>query len=146
MRRWVVRWAVGVALASAAGCVLSTSSESISKSVSSPITLASNLSNSSSSQGDETAYRHDVAEYTDAYVRSGGQYDAFERRLGEIAAKHGISDWETNDLTFLAFGEGLARAKVQGVGLETWAENLAGGNPHRIKLIQEGYRDYQRGR
>src|SRR5262245_8665661 len=145
MRRWV-RCGVGGALVLATGCMLSTSSESISKSVSSPFTLASSLSTSSSSRGEEAEYRHDVAEYTDAYVRSGGRYDAFQRRLGEIAAKHGVSDWETNDATYVAFGEGLARAKVQGVGLETWVENLAGGDPGRVRLIQQGYRDYETGR
>ena len=146
MRRCGVRCGAVAMLVLATGCMLSTSSESISKSVSSPFTLASSLSTSSASQGEEAEYRHDVAEYTDAYVRSGGRYDAFQRRLGELAAKHGISDWETNKATYLAFGEGLARAKVQGVGLETWVENLAGGDPGRMKLIQQGYRDYLRGR
>lgn len=133
---------LGVALI-AGGCSISASSESISKSVSSPFTMASSLSRSSGSEGDEEAYRREVAEYTDAYVRSGGQYDAFQRRVGELAVRHGISDWEANRTTYVAFGEGLKRAGVKGLALDTWTENLAGGNARWIKAIQEGYRNYE---
>lgn len=130
--------------ACAVGCSLSTSSVSISDSVSSPVRLVSSLSESSSgAHGEEAAYRRDVAEYVEAYVRSGGQHDAFTRRLGELAKQHGISDWEADRVTYLALGEGLARAKVQGVALKTWVENLADGDPAKMQQIQEGYGGYR---
>jgi hypothetical protein len=111
-----------------AGCSISASSESSSAS-----------SASSSPESKETQYRNDVRDYTAAYVKSGGAFEEYKRRLGDLARERGITDWETNLLTYEGIGRGLGKAKVSQVELDTYTANLAGGDPARIKAIKDGY-------
>jgi len=115
-------------------CSFSDSSESISKSVSSPFT-----SSSDSSGDSQAAYREDVRDYTAAYVRSGGDFDTFERKIGSIAAKHGITDWELDKGTYLAIGQGLRKGGLKPIELAAWKSNLARGDVSRAEMIQQGY-------
>src|SRR5262249_39847280 len=69
-------------------------------------------SGSSSPESAEKQYKSDVREYTAAYVKTGGQFDAFRRGLGDIAKKHNITNWEDNTVTYEGIGEGAA---VQGL-------------------------------
>ncbi|HME70396.1 MAG TPA: putative lipoprotein, partial [Myxococcota bacterium] len=89
--------ALAVLVVAVSACSFSDSSGSISKSVSSPF-----KSSSDSSGNSQAAYREDVRDYTASYVRSGGDFDAFERKIGSVAAKHGITDWELDNNTYLA--------------------------------------------
>ena len=115
-------------------CSFSDSSESISKSVSSP------FKSSSDSSGDShLAYQEDVRDYTAAYIRSGGDYDTFERKIGSVAAQHGITDWELDTGTYLAIGQGLRKGGLKPVELAAWKSNLAGSDLSRADLIQKGY-------
>lgn len=102
-----------VRLALAAGCSFSASSESSSDSVRSA--AASNTSSSPDSR--EQAYRDDVRDYTESYLKSGGQFDAYQRHLGAIARKDAITNWEESEVTSRAWryqsdrrGVTLARA------------------------------------
>lgn len=93
------------ALVLASGCSsLSDSSESSSAFVSSPVT---SLSRSSSP---EIAYREDVRDFTESHIQAGGSAESLRVGLAEVASRHGISDWEHNESTYVAIGEGLARA------------------------------------
>jgi hypothetical protein len=127
----------------AAGCSIS---ESISKSVSSPLEWSSESSASSSRSSSPergAAYRDDVRDFTAAYVQSGGQFDQFQRGLGNVAAKHGVSNWESDDTTYVGVGEGLKKAGVSSTGLTVWKSNLAGSDSSKAAAIQKGYDSYQ---
>ena len=115
-------------------CSFSDSSESISKSVSSPF-----KSSSDSSGNSALAYQADVRDYTAAYIRSGGDYDTFERKIGSVAAQHGITDWELDTGTYLAIGQGLRKGGLKPVELAAWKSNLARDDLSRANLIQQGY-------
>jgi hypothetical protein len=116
----------------AAGCSLSESSKSSSDS-------SGSSSRSSSPESKETQYRNDVRDFTAAYVKSGGRIEDFKRRLGDLAKERGITDWETNLVTYEGIGRGLGKAKVSQVELDTYTANLAGGDPARAKAIKDGY-------
>lgn len=122
-----------------AGCSISASSVSISESIGTSSESISG-SSASSSRTDTDRYREDVAQYTQAFVQSGGQYDAFERTLADLARKRGISDWESSKATWVGVGQGLARAKVSEVALDTWKTNLAGDDDAKRRAIESGYR------
>ena len=71
-------------------CSFSASSESSAASSESSAHSSESSSKSSSPDSKEATYRDDVRDYTEAYVKSGGQFDAFQKRIGELAkqARH----------------------------------------------------------
>jgi hypothetical protein len=125
------------------GCSISTSfsdsSESSSDSSESFSDSSRSSSESSSPEKKEASYRDDVRDYTAAYVKSGGQIADFDRRLGELAQKRGITNWEDNLATYEGIGRGLAKAGVQGVELDTYVTNLAHGDATKAAAIRKGY-------
>lgn len=121
-------------LAAVAGCSFSDSSASISKSISSPF-----ASSSGSSPGGTEAYQNDVADYTYAHVISSNQFDTFWKGVANVAERHGITNWEAENATYVGIGQGIRRAKLSEAQLEVIAKNLSGGDAKKIKLIQEGY-------
>ncbi|HVN86619.1 MAG TPA: putative lipoprotein [Candidatus Binatia bacterium] len=130
------RYAVAIAMLMAAsmiGCSISTSSGSISTSISSPF-----QSSSASSPG-KAAYQNEVADYTHAYVISGGQFDTFVKGLANVAERNGISNWEAEDVTYVGIGQGLAKAKFTQAQVDVFAKNASGGDERKAKLVQQGY-------
>jgi hypothetical protein len=114
---------------------------SISKSISSSFESSSGSSASSSRSSSPeraAAYREDVRDYTQAYVKSGGDYATFSRGLGSIASKHGVSNWEADNDTYVGIGEGLKQAGVTQMQLEVWKTNLAAGDASKAAAIQKG--------
>src|SRR5437879_2516008 len=85
------------------GCSVSVSSWSLSKSVRSS-SRSSDSSSSSSPGAAERAYRDDVSDYTQAYVKSsgGGDLGNFRADLARLAEEHGITNWEENPSTYTA--------------------------------------------
>lgn len=114
------------------GCSFLDSSASVSKSISSPFT------SSSRSSSPEEAYREDVRDFTAAHVQSGGKVEGLRRGISDLAAKHGISDWENSSVTFRGIGEGLATAGYRQVQVDAFKENLA-STPEQAEWIQKGY-------
>src|SRR5512139_103768 len=113
-----------------AACVsLSKSSSQI---ISSPIT---SLSKSSSP---EAAYREDVRDFTAAHIQSGGSAEQLRREIGSLAARHGISDWERNESTYRAIGEGLAKAGYRQLQVDAFKKNIA-DTPEQAEWLQNGY-------
>ena len=107
MRSYAVVF-VGLSAVVLAGCSISASSVSswsLSKSVRSS-SHSSDSSSSSSPGAAEEAYREDVSDYTRAYVKSGGDFRAFQSDLARLAEEHGITNWEENPATYAAIGEG----------------------------------------
>lgn len=123
---------IALVLTLSAGCSLSDSSVSISKSVSSP------FASSSRSSSPEDEYRADVRDFTAAHVQSGGTAEELRRRIGELAAEHGVSDWESNSDTLNAVGEGLAKAGYRQVQVDAFKTNLA-STSEQAEWLQKGY-------
>jgi hypothetical protein len=145
---WVSLPVLAVALP---GCMSSASlgsSSSISQSIGS---LSESLSGSSkglsessgassdSVGGEESDFPEDVRDYTTAYVGSGGSVTAYQRRLGELAEREGITNWEENPATYVAIGEGLARARATQGKVEAFKASVAAADPERQRWIQQGY-------
>jgi hypothetical protein len=135
--------ALAVALAPGAGCSFSHSSKSSSDSVSGSSESVSGSSRSSSGssspESEQARYEQDVADYTEAYVISGGSDGGFLRGVGDIAEKRGISDWESHERTWEGIGRGLARVHVSEVQLDVYKANWSGGDPTKVKAIEKGY-------
>ena len=126
----------------AGGCSIS---ESISKSVSSPFEWSSDsiASSSGSSSRTRADYVNDVRDYTQAYVKSGGDFDTFTQGLGQIAARHGVSNWESDSDTYTGIGQGLKKAGMTPMQLDVWKTNMAKGDPSKAAAIQKGYDSYR---
>jgi hypothetical protein len=126
------------------GCSFSYSSKSSSDSSKSSSKSSGRFSQSSSdSSSPDRArarkYKDDVADYTQAFVVSGGSAAAFMDGIGAIAEKRGVSDWESDAATWEGIGAGLARANVTKEQLEVYKQNWSGGNTEAMKGIQRGY-------
>ena len=117
------------------GCSFSYSSESSAKTLASPFTSSS----SSSGGGSSRSYRDDVRDYTAAYVGSRADLAGFERGLADVARRHGVTNWEEDDTTYVGVGAGLAKAKVSVVVVEVYKQNLSQGDPAKAAAIQRGY-------
>lgn len=137
---------VVIAMALSAGCSFSASSGSSaassgSSAASSESSAHSSESSSKSSSPDskEASYRNDIRDYTAAYVKSGGQFDAFQKRIGELARQHDITNWEDNLATYQGIGAGLGRASVNQVQVDAYKQNLGRGDPRKMDAIQAAY-------
>ena len=132
-RRWhPVSWLLLlVVLLVPLGCSISASSKS------------SSDSSSGSSSPADTAYYDDVRSTTEAYVKSGGAFDAYQKKLGDLAKERGVTNWEENLGTYAAIGEGLGQAKASQALVDTFKTRLAPtGSPSstdKQTAIQKGY-------
>ena len=132
--------ASAVALAALSlACSFSYSSKSLSDSVASSSDSSSSSSSSSSSGSNETKYRMDVESHTEAFVVSGGAEGAFMNGIGDLAKKRGITDWESDENTWLGIGRGLGHTKIDTVQLGVYQTNWTGGDVEKTKLIQKGF-------
>lgn len=107
------------------GCSFYYSSESSAKSCTSP--SRSSASSSDSSDDDDAkkeAYRNDVRDFTVAWAERQGDLDGFEAGLGDVARRHGVTDWEADDATYAAIGAGLRRAHASDEDVERYAARL----------------------
>lgn len=124
------------------GCSLSTSSQSSSaafdSSASSSRSLASS-SRSSTSTERQSRYREDVRSYTAAYVRSGGRFDAFQKELGALARRHGLTNWEDDQTTYVGIGEGLGDTAVGEAQFEMYKASFSRSDPLKMQAIERGY-------
>jgi hypothetical protein len=91
----------------------------------------------------DESYREDVSEYTYDYVDADGELPDFEGGLGEIAERHGVSDWDASDATYLAIGVGLAQAQVSSSDLDDFKRVLGRSDPLKMTEIQRGF-DHRR--
>ncbi len=112
------------------------SSESSSDSVSSPFRWSSH-SSGSSSPAEESA--RDVRDATESFALRGGDAESFRRDVSRIAESHGVTDWESDPLTYEAIGRGLCRAGVDGADLDRLQRELAGGDGRALAWIESGF-------
>ncbi|MCK5191007.1 MAG: putative lipoprotein [Methylococcales bacterium] len=123
------------------GCSFSYSSESSSKSSGGSSDSASSIVSSPSNSSKTTEkYQQEIQDYTHAYVKSSdADYASFQKGLTDIAASHGVVDWEQDSITYVAIGRGLKKAGLKGVAYETYKKNLSGSDVTKMADIQEGY-------
>jgi hypothetical protein len=127
--------ALAVPLATA-GCSISASSESISKSVSSPFKWSS----SSSPGDDDTGYKKEISDFTFAYARSSNpDVLAFRRGVGAIAERRGITDWEGDDDTLRAIGTGLRSSGLGRSEAQDFTAQLFAANAARAPVVLKGF-------
>lgn len=116
------------------GCSFSYSSKSSSD---------SSASSSRSSSPGDSAFLDDVRSTTEAYAKSGGPFDAYQKKLGDLAKEHGITNWEENLAAYVAIGEGLGEAKASPGLVEAFKDKLApAGSPSssdKRNAIQKGF-------
>ena len=123
------------------GCAFSESSGSFSDSsgsVSDSLGSGSD-SSTSSSGGEDEAYRDDVRDFTIAVAGLNGSPDELRRGLAEIALGRGVSDWEQLGSTFSSIGEGLARADVSAERMHAYQVSLARPGSEHFEAIAAGY-------
>jgi hypothetical protein len=135
LRRSALACAIGALLLAPLGCSISYSSESLSKSASSPFKSSS----SSSGEEDDPAYQEEVASFTAGFAGSGGDTATFQRGVASIAARRGISLWEDDDQTCRAIGKGLHKAGLDKGRAEAMAGDLLSGRADRVKVVMKGY-------
>jgi hypothetical protein len=82
----------------------------------------------------------DVRDFTAEWVLSGGDTEGFRQRLAPIAEKNGITNWESDDITFKGIGMGLKKAAVKGERYQQLRQLLAGGNAEAAQWIDAGYK------
>ena len=134
-RRLALACAIGALLLAPAGCSISYSSESLSKSISSP------FKSSSGSSGEEAdpAYQDEIASFTAGFAGSGGDTATFRRGVASIATRRGINDWEDDDQTCRAIGQGLHKAGLDEGRAEALAGDLLSGRADRVTVVMKGY-------
>ena len=115
-------------------CSFSASSKSLSD---------SSASSSASSSPGDSAYYDDVRSTTEAYAKSGGPFDAYQKKLGDLAKDRGVTNWEENLGTYAAIGEGLGQAKASQGLVDTFKSRLAppgsANSVDKQAAIQKGY-------
>ena len=138
---WRAVAAVGLALVLILpqACSFSTSSKGSSDSSGSSSDSSGSSSRSSSPESAESQYKNDVREYTAAYVKTGGQFDAFRRGIGDLAKKHNITNWEDSSVTYEGIGEGLGVTGASQIQLKAYMDGLAGQDAAKRASMQKGY-------
>lgn len=130
---------VAVVAVAPLGCSFGYSSESSWKTLTSP-SRSSGSSSGEESEKKEEAYRDDVRDYTYAYVtRSAPDAEGFERGIGQIAHRHGISNWEEDGDTWRGIGAGLAKADAAPATVDRFARDVARSNPARTTAMRQSY-------
>jgi len=125
-------------VAGLAACSISKSSESLSTSISSPFKSSSD----SSSGGSNSAYLVDVRSYTQGFfATSGGDVTAFRRGLGEKAQARGLHDWEDDDATCEAIGQGLKKAGLTQEKAQALLGEIFAGRSDRAAVALKGFQE-----
>lgn len=143
MKKRVIALGVGsVGLCFLLGCFKSSTTqasfEGSSKSSAAPFKSSSDSSGSSDKR--QAAYHRDVRDYTARFAAAPGDVRVFQRDLSAIAESHGVTDWEHDDVTYFAIGQGLARAGLEGDRFRRLAKELA--SKRDLAMVKAGYEQY----
>jgi len=124
-------------------CSFSESSKSSSTSSESSSDLASSPSSSvpTSKAKKKEGYEQDVRDYTAEYVKSSdANPESFRTRLGKIAAKYGLTQWDQDKSTYVAIGKGLRKAGLSKPQYEAFKTSFGDSLPWKMETIDEGYK------
>jgi hypothetical protein len=103
---------------------------------------ASRSSSGSSSPEDEpaqTSYQDDVRVASRTFAATGGDSEAFVRQLGQIAERHGITDWEADRATWVALGQGFHQAGLSQEQVDGLLLQLGHLQSPERGYVHEGY-------
>ena len=128
--RFALAGALAALVAALAACSFSYSSESLSKS-----------SSSSSGGESDSAYLDEVRSYAAGFANSGGDATAFRRGLGSVAERRGLHDWEDDDATCKAIGQGFQRAGLTRDAAQTLLGQIFAGRGDRAAVALKGFDD-----
>jgi len=128
-----------------AGCSISYSTGKSSDSISGSLDSISGSFNSSSGGGTTaapaaTAYAEDVAAATVLYASSPDNTQHFQQIISSIARSHGIVDWERDELTYRAMGQGLKQAGIAELQIAGLPYFQSLGQGVDFKRVLTGYR------
>jgi hypothetical protein len=73
-------------------------------------------------------------------VLSGGDASGFRAGIAPIAEKHGITNYESDELTYVGIGMGLKKSGISGDRYEQVKATLAAGNAEAGQWIDKGYK------
>lgn len=121
------------------GCSFYYSSESSWKSSTSPSRSSASSSPDDDGDTDDEAYRNDVRDFTATYAASRRDLAGFEPGLGEVARRHGVTDWEADDATFVGIGAGLKRAGASAEERAAYETAVGADDAAKRSLIRRGW-------
>lgn len=87
------------------------------------------------------AYYIDVRESAAAAIVAQASTDELLRSISRAATQHGISDWEAEQGSYVALGEGLRLAGLNEKQATTWISRLSDGNAETARLISKGFQN-----
>ena len=130
--------ALALLLVAVLGC------QTLFRSIMSSASIASAMSSLQSSSNmwaaNDDLWAQNIAALTSTAARADTERATFLRDLGRVAAEHGVIDWETRDVTFLAIGVGLKSSGLGEDEARAFEHALFGGDERALGLILEGYR------
>ena len=137
-----------VSLALTSGCVRFISSAGVTSAISlissaSSSEILSSPFRSSSRQPDEKE-KKEVEDETIIYVMAflaaeASDNNNFQKGLSDIAARHGINDWEACPHTWMGVGRGLASAGLSEKAATTVVDFWSIDNPDGVTLLMQAY-------
>lgn len=101
---------------------------------------ASSASSAANHHHHDSAYYNDVRESTAAAITAQASSAEVLRSISRAAKQHGISDWEVEQDSYIALGEGLRQAGLNARQAQTWAARLSTDSEQSTRLILQGYR------
>jgi hypothetical protein len=114
----------------------SDSSTSISETSSSPF-----ISSSDSSRTPREKYERDLSNYAKEYALSSSTTPAaFRSKVGQIAQKYGVLNWESDNGSYIAIGKGFRQAKLNGTQYQAFKTSLVEGQPDKGVYLDQGYK------
>ena len=126
-----------------------TSSASMASSATSSTAISSPFKSSTNSSADppkqhERETEEEVKIYTASYIKAGsGSTESFMLGITRIAARRGISDWESHPAIWRGVGQGLGMAQLEKHQVADCFQIWSGGDENRIALQQQGYLSYK---
>lgn len=97
-------------------------------------------SSSPQEEPEEISYRDDVRVAGRSFAATSGGAEAFVREIGEIAERHGITDWEADRATWLALGEGFRQGGLSPDEIDGLLLQLGHLQSPERGYVHEGYR------
>jgi hypothetical protein len=128
-----------LALSGLGGCGMFKSSTSQASFESSSKFSSSPFKSSSPDKETKAAYRRDVRDYARTFAASGGNLLTFQRDLSAIAESHGVTNWEQQEGTYVAIGEGLAQVGMSRMQFDEFTRRLCGPRTQQAVWMTSGY-------
>lgn len=81
----------------------------------------------------------DVRGIAELYSKNISKDKGFIRDLTFVAEKNGITNWNSEKLTYFAIGEGLSKSSLSQKEFQDLKKELSNGRPEIQSLIEKGY-------